>query len=430
MVVLMDDVGIDKLSIYGRHPNQPRVPNIDAFARQGAVFHSAYSHPSCTSTRSSIMTGRFARRSGHGVHIHTPVGDAEIPLAAVFIPELLRTAPTPYESSAVGKWHMASLASPSGLHHPNLQGFGWYSGVFANLGSVAGSYRRFRKTVNGKVVERSRYVTSDTVDDAISRIKAMKPPWFLYVAFNAAHEPFHAAPRRLRARRARRVSSEADRYNSMVEAMDHEFARLLAGIPEDQARGTTVLLLADNGTPRDVIRPPFSPERAKGTLYEGGVHVPLIVRGPAVTAPEVAREQLVHTVDIFATFAELAGAEIAHDVDGVSFVNALRDPEARGRSTVYSEIFGPNGPPSHWLFDRRMLRSRDWKLIRRTGVLRADAVQEEFFAMRPGAIDEGPNLLAETLTSADEAAYRSLSAALDRLSGYITYDGENAPARR
>ena len=428
VIVLMDDVGVDKLSVYGRHPLQPHTPNINSFARESAVFRAAYSQPTCTPTRASIMTGRFGRRTGHGVMIGS--GD-EIPLDAIFITEVLAGARKPYESSAVGKWHMAGTESQSRFRHPLLQGFGWYAGAYGNLVGESEGYFNFLKTVyGGEAVMTRRYATSDTVNDAIVRMNAMRPPWFLYVSFNAAHNPFHHAPAWLRTS-ADDKEGRMRRYESMIEAIDHEFGRLLAGIPKNQARQTTVFLLSDNGAPETRIRLPFNKDRGKSTVYEGGIHVPLIVKGPAVAAPEIERNQLVHVVDLFPTIAELAGVRIGHEIDGVSFAPALRDPKVEGRSVVYSDRFAPNGPPPY-AKDVRMIRDRHWKLIRRSPLPDVpDGLEaEEFFAMRPDQIDEGPNLLLGPLTPDAEAGYQSLAAALDRISAGLTYEGPASEPRK
>jgi arylsulfatase A-like enzyme len=424
VIFLMDDVGIDKLSVYGSHPGQPHTPNIDSFASKSAVFQAAYSQPTCTPTRASIMTGQFGRRSGHGVRIPLRDGEDQIPLKNIFIPEMLMGARKSYESSAVGKWHMASQTSSSGLRHPLLQGFGWYAGAYGNLGGESENYNRFLKTVNGsEPVMIQRYATTDTVDDAISRMNTMQSPWFLYVSLNAAHHPYHDAPAELRTsvdQKGRPIGS----FESMIEAIDHEFGRFIAGIPANQASQTTVFLLSDNGTPSEHIRPPFQMERGKKSLYDGGTHVPLIVKGPTVSTPDIQRDQLVHVVDLFPTIAELAGVRLGHKIDGVSFGPALRDSKVEGQTFVYSERFRPNGPPPY-VEDQRMIRSRHWKLIRRSQQLKLPdgpkLKEDEFFAMQPGKIGEGRNLLARPLTREAAAAYHTLAAELERTSANLTY---------
>ena len=174
---------------------------------------------------------------------------------------------------------------------------------------------------------------------------------------------------------------------------------------------------------RRAILPPFDKQQGKKTVYEGGVHVPLIVKGPVVTAPEIKRDQLVHVVDLFPTIAELAGVHFEHKIDGVSFAPALRNPKTGGRSVVYSDRQKNGSPP--YPRESRMIRNRDWKLIRldwNRGLPDARE-EEEFFAMGPGQLYEGPNLLQGPLAPDAKSAYQFLAGELDRITASLTYEG-------
>ena len=139
-------------------------------------------------------------------------------------------------------------------------------------------------------------------------------------------------------------------FRAMVEALDTEIGRLLEGV---DLQRTTVIFLGDNGTTPQVVVPPFDPARAKNTVYEGGVHVPLFVAGAAVEVPGTTCDGLVHAVDLFATALELAGVDLAAvlppdlALDSVSFAPYLADPALPSlRSTLFTEVFKPNGPVS------------------------------------------------------------------------------------
>jgi arylsulfatase A-like enzyme len=269
--------------------------------------------------------------------------------------------------------------------------------------------------VNGTRLTRSRYATTDTVDDAIARMQTMNSPWLVYLAFNSPHPPFHVPPASLRSADVSSSSSKADMHDAAVEAIDHEFGRLLAGIPKSERGRTTVILMGDNGTDGAAIRPPFKKSRRKKTLYEGGVKVPLLISGPHIRDPGSSRSQLVHVADIFPTLAELSHVSVEHEIDGVSLVRLFSDPDAIVRDHVYAERFKPHGPPPYST-DERMVRDSNWKLIRRQNS------PDEFFSMQPGALDEGENLLPLGLNSIERAAYRSLEVELEktvkRIGGY------------
>jgi arylsulfatase A-like enzyme len=130
----------------------------------------------------------------------------------------------------------------------------------------------------------------------------------------------------------------------MIEALDTEIGRLLSVV--DRAN-THIIFIGDNGTPGGVIAAPYIASRGKDTLYEGGIHVPLIISGPAVVSPNRTNDTPVNAVDLFATILEMAGSSVtaAHPtnvtIDSKSLIGQLT-----GTSTVfrlaYAEEFGTN----------------------------------------------------------------------------------------
>jgi hypothetical protein len=134
----------------------------------------------------------------------------------------------------------------------------------------------------------------------------------------------------------------------MVEAMDTEIGRLLAGLGS-AGDDTLVVFLADNGTPPNVAKPPLLPSHAKGTFFEGGVHVPMIVRGPQVALPGSTCDALVDVTDVWATVADVAGVDPASVLpagwatDGSSLLPYLAQPDLPSQKAhVFTESFRPN----------------------------------------------------------------------------------------
>ena len=194
--------------------------------------------------------------------------------------------------------------------------------------------------------------------------------------------------------------------------MDTELARLVEALP---ATDTTIIVMGDNGTAEQSIRPPLSPLRGKGTTFEGGVRVPLIITGPAVRTPGQESSALAHIVDVLPTVAELAGVDLdmvqdeqgrPHDFDGVSLVPWLEEPDApSGRPYLFAEGFSPNGPGPYSM-GSKTIRDDRFKL-RRVG-------REEFlYELDGGRLDEGPNLLTPDASDDVQAIAATLSAALD-----------------
>lgn len=417
LVLLADDIGVDKIGAYGEHPGAPPTPSIDALAARGVLFRNAYAPPLCSPSRAALLTGRYPRRYGLGDRLHMRAERYEVPLSELSLPEALEQSPLDYDQAAVGKWHLSAFNSPSGGRHPLLFGFRWYAGSFANLnttnipGAPRGTFEHWQKNTNGIFSFSDTYATTDTVNDALERIRALRSPWFLWVAFNASHRPFHEPPPGLHTRPS--LETEIERFDAATEALDTEIGRLLDSMNAETLARTTIIFLSDNGTPKAATAPPLDPSRSKGTLYEGGINIPLIISGPALKEPGAESAALVHVVDVFATLADLAGVDVARlenehgapvTIDGISLLPYLEDPALPSqREFVFQDAFTPNGP-GPYRSDTRMLRNQRYKLVQ--SVETGDA----FFDLH-GRKDDGPDLLG-SLNDEQQTAYESLRAAL------------------
>lgn len=433
MIVIIDDVGVEKLGVYGG-PDAPPTPTIDALASRGVVFRNAYASPTCTPSRAEILTGRHPSRTGAGNLIDMVESEYELPLEAWTLPEVLADAHGEvWDNSAVGKWHLSSYHSPNSHLHPTLQGFAWYAGSLGYLVEGRGNdgldgYFVWARSYLGESVLNDVYNTTATVDDALDRIAAMPEPFLLYLAFNAPHTPLHVPPAELHTRDVTPESDGAVLHAAMLEALDTELGRLFDGIDPAVLADTTVLLVADNGTSDLAADGPVVAGQAKGTLYEGGIHVPLIVAGPHVPVPGVS-DALVQLVDVFTTVAEIAGVPLTGDgdhlavafrgetrrLDGVSLLPWLADPSAAGPETIFAESLTPNGPPP-WNTHPRMVRDQRYKLLRTSD-------GDQLFALDPARFDDGPDLLGGTVSEEVGAAYLRLAAVLDARVADQVYDG-------
>ena len=365
LLVLGDDMGNDLLGAYGEAPNPPCTPTLDQLAAEGVLFRNAFTNPTCSPTRAQVLTGRHGFRTGIGFPI-TPMGVA-LDLAETTLPEILPG----YDSGAIGKWHLGNNAG--GNFNPNMTGFAHFAG---SLRGQVPDYFNWTKTVNGQSSNTTTYATTDTADEAISAILTLQEPWFLYVNFNAPHTPAHVPPSNLCACPSGYCSNlgggstVADRIKAATEAMDAEFGRILATLDAVDP-GALVVFLGDNGTAGQATQFPYQAAHAKGTVYEQGINVPLIIRGRGVAAYEC--DALVSSSDLFATFVDLAGASVSAE-DSISLRPYFQPGTPSLRTTIYAEIFQPNGPGPYTLHDR-CLRSARYKLIRHM------AAPDEFYDM-------------------------------------------------
>lgn len=420
LVVIMDDVGTDQLALYGVQPDQAPTPNLDALAARSLRFDNAYVYPTCSPTRAALLTGRTPTRYGILKNLLTHTEQTDLPLAEVTLPEVLRDHAEGWSTALIGKWHLSSALHPGAAYSPLDQGFDHFVGTHENLGAGLdrpGGYFSWERNDDGRLDWVHGYVTTTEVDDALAFVESRPEPWFVVLSFNAAHIPLASPPPELISSPPLPADADCDGvdepwcYRRTLEALDTEIGRLLASLG-DRLDRTTLVVLGDNGSPEDVVLPPFLPGRAKGAVFDLGVRVPFLVSGPRVAAPG-AVDAFVTAEDLLPSVAEIAGVDLAEvvdeagrpvELDGESFLPLLADPSLPGRDLVFSFGGQPNGPPP--LVERlEMVRDHGWKLTR------VDQ-QARLFRYVPGALDEGEPL-ATPFDPEETAAFVRLQAALD-----------------
>jgi arylsulfatase A-like enzyme len=389
VLVVLDDIGVDKIGAYGVHPRPAPTPNIDLLAASGVRFTSAYSQPRCSSARAAMLTGRGSDRTGIGANVGE-IDNVSLPLSEMLIPEALTELGTAYSSWAIGKWHLDDVDSVDAAYGPLDQGFAHFDGILGNprwgVGGFDpdGGYNRWERVVDGHVSMSVDYLLTAQADAAIAAIATLPEPFFLYVALSGAHAPLHIPPADLW--RDADPAHELGVGDAMIEATDHELGRIAAAL----GNRATLILVGDNGTDAVLVRPPALRDHAKGTLYPGGIHVPLIISGPDI-APAVS-EALVHVADLFPTVLDLAGhdaSDLDVDIDGRSLVPLL-DGVSEGRRCVLIEAFEPNRGPSD---DNLGFGVHEMSVIEDGFQLVRSRERDELFAVDAHASAEGDDLL-------------------------------------
>ncbi len=403
LLIIADDYGADSSSLYNSTnagASLPPTPNLAALATNGVVFRNAYANPVCSPTRACLITGRYSFRTGVGDVILGP-GSTTLTAAELTLPEVFAANPAlNYQLAHFGKWHLNNQANS-----PTTIG-GWPTYAGSLVGAVA-SYTNWTKTTNGTSFTTTNYATTDVVNDAVAWIAARtNQPWFAWVAFNAPHTPLHKPPNALAPHYTGLSGTQMNinnnprpYYEAMVEAMDSELGRLLAAVNRTD---THIIFLGDNGTTSQVIQSPYSSGKAKDTIYEGGVKVPMVVAGPAVVQPGRTNDTLVHAVDVFATILAMAGISnaatlTANTIDSQSFLPALTSTSNLTRY-AFAEKFGTNVAAD----DGRALRNAQFKL------LSFDGGNTEFYDLLVDPAEK-TNLLSGALTATQQGNYYSLT---------------------
>lgn len=315
LFVIVDDMGTDATPGYPIGTTKPNTPNLESLADEGITYTNAWASPTCTPTRASMLTG------SHGFETQVlEVGDFISPSEVIIHQWVNQQLGGKYAQALIGKWHLGSNSS-----HPNAMGVDYYAGVIS--GSVP-DYYNWRFNDNGSNSMIQDYTTSKFTDLAIDWIDQQDQPWFLWLAYNAPHTPFHLPPDNLHYQGSLPTDSASiagnptPYYHAMIEAVDTELGRLLASMDEAERNNTLVIFIGDNGTSREVAQG-FNSARCKGTMYQGGVNVPLIVSGAGVSRKNQTEESLISATDVFATLAEAMGSTVNIPSDSRSFYSTL-----------------------------------------------------------------------------------------------------------
>jgi arylsulfatase A-like enzyme len=413
VLIIADDLGADYLGFYENYGDTARLPNIRALLQKGVRFSNAWSNPICSPTRAGMLTGRYSFRTGVGTAIGGTTGGPSLSMAEKTLPQLLETYQPNIAKANIGKWHLHGPQAAN-LMNPNLLGYDHYSGLF--IGTLP-DYYNWSKITNGVTSNVTTYATTETVNDAIAWTSAQTNPFFLWLALNAPHSPFHLPPAGLHSYTNLSGTTQdiaanpKAYYKAAIEAMDTEIGRLFTSLKaQGKFDNTVFVFIGDNGTPQQTTQA-ANPARSKGTIYQDGVHVPMIISGSGIANPGRVSTGLVNTVDLFATILELFGyqnwsSQIAANkpVDSKSLMPILNDDCGEVRPWVFSEIFKPTTDAE----DGKTMRNRDFKY------LKFNNGKEELYNLTTDP-NETTNLMTGTLNATAQANYNYLSNELKTL---------------
>ncbi len=363
IVILADDLGFADAGFNGC--KDFATPHIDHLARTGMRFTNAMvSHPFCSPSRAGLLTGRYQQRFGYE---NNPVYNRDdeisgLPTTEITLANVLAGAG--YKTGQIGKWHLG--AAPK--FHPLRRGFQ------EQFGFLGGGHDYFKSDLvdpdpreylipmqrDGKPVPEAEYLTDAFSREACAFVRRHAPdPFFLYLAYNSPHMPLQTP--RAYLDRVRDIADPIRRaYAAMICAMDDGIGRLTATLGDLKLENDTlVVFLSDNGGPIAATHADNHPFRgAKGEVYEGGIHVPFLMRYPSRLPAGETYGSPISALDIFPTAAALAGAPLPSGriIDGVNLI-----PHVTGKGSP---------PPHDMIFWRKgggqafAVRQGNWKLVR------------------------------------------------------------------
>jgi arylsulfatase A len=382
--ILADDLGWADLPVYGNTFNE--APNLDKLANEGIRFTNAYAAcPVCSPTRASIQSGQYPARvgiidfiTGHWrpfEKVIVPTNRTQyLPEKIITIGESMKNAG--YATGYFGKWHLGNKPE----HHPLKQGYdeanvgqGYYNVKF-NPPREEGSNKRLSELL------------TDFGEEFIEKNK--DKPFFLFIAHYDVHVQLDAdknlIEKYLNKERNDNYPGNAI-YAAMIEHLDKSIGRVVGKLKKTGlVKNTVVIFFSDNGglisrydripliaknkldvyekdNPLRYIASSNAPLRAeKGTVYEGGIREPLIIKWPGKIKEGSVSNAIVSSVDFYPTLLDIAGAEKPNGqiLDGKSILPELLENKDDLERTIFWHY-----PVYHHDVPAGAIRKGHWKLI-------------------------------------------------------------------
>ena len=366
VLIMTDDAGYGDFGVYGAP--DIRTPHIDSLARDGVKLTDFYANgATCSPTRAGLITGRYQQR----VSMEAPLGsggpaDAERGLRVTgrSLPQLLKNAG--YATELVGKWHLGWKPEYGPRAHGFDRFFGFKSGFIDHYRHTPGRSAPLDADLfeDEQPVQVEGYMTDLITDRAVRAIEqARDRPFFLDVAYNAPHWPYQRPDQPSTARdRGRHLSpfdpdtsTRAD-YVAMVERVDAGVGRILAALDRRGLRRNTIVVFTnDNGGEWLSHGGPLF--HRKGSVWEGGIRVPALIRWPERLPAGRVSGQVGITMDLTASLLAAASAPVPPDarLDGIDLFPILAGTAPERPRTLFWRV--------DLLRAQSAVRDGHWKLV-------------------------------------------------------------------
>lgn len=361
IVIVGDDMGYADIGVHGS--KQIPTPHIDSLAKNGVRCTSGYvSGPYCSPTRAGLLTGRYQQRFGHEFNPGQPAQSGTeigLPLTETTLADRLKAAG--YKTGMVGKWHLGAAPKFNPVSRGFEEYFGFLGGAHTYFPAKAprnantGIYRGL------EVVDEKEYLTEAFAREAVAYIdRHQKDPFFLYLTFNAVHNPLEATDKYLD-RFDGVINPRRKKYVAMMSAMDDAIGQVLAklksaGLEEE----TLVFFISDNGGPPANMSRNGPLRGFKAQTWEGGIRVPYLVQWKGKLPAGKVYDQPVIQLDIHSTALAAAGVKLPAEtkLDGVNLFPYLRGDE---KAAPHERLY--------WRFGQQMaIRQGNYKLVKAVGI--------------------------------------------------------------
>jgi arylsulfatase A-like enzyme len=332
-------------------------PHIDSIAAGGARFTNAYmSGCVCSPSRAGMLTGRYQQRFGHELNIPPGYMQSGLPLTEQTLADRMRMAG--YRTGIIGKWHLGYPPA----YHPNQRGFDHFYGLLqGSRGYFAIKKASPHRVIqyNGEPTPETGYVTDRFGQGAVKFIEQDDDrPFFLFVSFTAPHGPMHAKEEDLM--RLLHIENKRRRaYAGMVKSMDDNIGVVLGEIKQQGLKDNTLVVFTnDNGGQRltGAVNKPLRGK--KGSLWEGGIRVPMAMQWPGRIPRGMVVDDPVISLDLTPTFLHAAEGSVEANwkLDGEDLLPRLTgEVSILPERPLYWRGHGPKGDSA--------IRLGNWKLL-------------------------------------------------------------------
>jgi arylsulfatase A-like enzyme len=341
ILILADDLGWTDLSCYGSDLYE--TPHIDRLARDGMKFTQAYSACTvCSPTRAAILTGKYPARlhvtdwipglPPENPKLLVPDWTKYLPPEEVTVARALQSAG--YATASIGKWHLGGED-----YYPEKHGFD--INVAGSSAPAPTSYFAPYKIATLPEGPKGEYITDRLGEEAVRFIeRSQDKPFFLYLPQFAVHTPIQGKPalvQKYRAKRRPGLKQTNAMYAAMIESMDDSVGRIRRRLDELKLADHTIVIFASDNGGRVPTTSNHPLRVGKGSCYEGGTRVPLLVHWPGVIKPGTVCETPVISMDLYPTILEIAGQKEAarKSVDGANLVPLLRQSGGLNRDALF-----------------------------------------------------------------------------------------------
>jgi arylsulfatase A-like enzyme len=353
LFILLDDLGHGDVSYLG---SKIKTPNIDNLASQGVTLKHGYAYPICSPTRAALMSGKNPLSLG----IDGPMeNDAMLPEAITTMPERFQAAG--YQTWMVGKWHLGMAKKSAMPHNRGFDDFYGFLGGFVDYYTHV-YFGGLDWQQNGKSLREEGFATDLLTAKAIDKIQNFKgdKPFFMYLSYSAPHTPLQHIPHPINDYSGF-TSKDRQVFADMTSDVDQDIGEVLAELDKQGlADNTIVVFMSDNGGNLEAGASNGDFIGGKGSVYEGGVRVPALVRWPARFKRKTVT-QPIFTQDWLPTLLDAANIQYQNDdFDGMSqLANLENEAESTSARKV---VLGVSSEKAVYQWPWKLIVSKRGKL--------------------------------------------------------------------